>query len=59
MRNFILKGHICSSDSLDNLCIYENAYVVCKEGKTEGTGSFEKGYSFDAVVLDDSSLPHP
>lgn len=36
MRNFILKGHICSSDSLDNLCIYENAYVVCKEGKTEG-----------------------
>lgn len=22
-------------------------------------GSFEKGYEFDAVVLDDSVLPHP
>ena len=39
----------------------ESFYLATKGGGSffGKAGSFEKGYEFDAVVLDDSSLPHP
>ena len=41
---------------------FEEAFYMATKGGGEffgETGSFDKGYEFDAVVLDDSILPHP
>lgn len=47
--------------SLAPLSMEEAFYLASKGGGAffGKTGSFEKGYQFDAVVLDDSSLAHP
>lgn len=36
MADFVLKGHICYSESKNELIIRENAYVVCVGGKSKG-----------------------
>ncbi len=41
---------------------FENAFYLATKGGGEffgKVGSFEKGYEFDAIVIDDSVLPHP
>ena len=41
---------------------FANAFYLATKGGGEffgRVGSFEDGYEFDAVVLDDSMLPHP
>lgn len=41
---------------------FEEAFFMATKGGGEffgKVGSFEKGYEFDAVVLDDSNAPHP
>lgn len=41
---------------------FENAFYLATKGGGEffgKVGSFDKGYEFDAVVIDDSVLPHP
>lgn len=41
---------------------FEEAFYMATKGGGEffgKVGSFEKGYEFDAVILDDSNLPHP
>ena len=41
---------------------FEEAFYMATKGGGEffgKVGSFEEGYEFDAVVLDDSALPHP
>ena len=47
--------------SLAPLMIEEVFYLATKGGGAffGKVGSFEKGYEFDAVVLDDSTLRHP
>lgn len=47
--------------SLAPLTIEEVFYLATKGGGAffGKVGSFEKGYEFDAVVLDDSTLRHP
>ena len=45
-----------------NPVTFEEAFYMATIGGGEffgKVGSFEKGYAFDAVVLDDSSLLHP
>lgn len=48
-------------DSLKPLTVPEVFYLGTKGGGAffGKVGSFEAGYEFDAVVLDDESLPHP
>ena len=43
------------------LVFSEAFYLATKGGGTffGNVGSFEEGYEFDAVVMDDSVLPHP
>ena len=50
-----------SDDSLKSLTIDEAFYLGTKGGGAffGEVGSFEKGFELDALVLDDSSLPHP
>lgn len=36
MRNYVIKGNICYSRTSKELCIAENGYVVCKDGKSAG-----------------------
>jgi len=50
-----------SDDSLKPLTIPEIFYLATKGGGEffGKVGSFEKGYEFDAVVLDDSNIPSP
>lgn len=36
MKNYVLKGNICYSRSKDELCIVENGYVVCENGRSAG-----------------------
>ena len=36
MADFVLKGHICYSESKNELITRENAYVVCVGGKSKG-----------------------
>jgi tRNA nucleotidyltransferase (CCA-adding enzyme) len=50
-KSFVLEGHICRTVTPKELDLH---VAVC--GKV---GSFEEGYEFDAVVLDDSILAHP
>ena len=41
---------------------FEEAFFMATKGGGEffgKVGSFEEGYEFDAVVLDDSNAPHP
>ena len=40
MGNFVLKGHICYSESPQKIATLENGYVVCMDGKSQGV--FEK-----------------
>lgn len=48
-------------DSQKPLTIEEAFYMATAGGGSffGKVGSFEKGYEFDAVILDDSNLPHP
>lgn len=48
-------------DSIHPLTFTEAFYMATKGGGEffGNAGSFEEGYEFDAVVLDDSTLPHP
>ena len=39
MADFVLKGHICYSESKNELITRENAYVVCVGGKSKGVFS--------------------
>lgn len=50
-----------TDDSLEALTAEEVFYMATKGGGAffGKVGSFEKGYEFDAVVLDDSRLKHP
>lgn len=50
-----------ADDSLEALTAEEVFYMATKGGGAffGKVGSFEKGYEFDAVVLDDSRLKHP
>ena len=36
MRNYVIKGNICYSRTRKELCIVENGYVVCRDGKSAG-----------------------
>ena len=40
MRNYVMKGDICFSKTINELCIMENGYLVCENGKCAGV--FEK-----------------
>lgn len=48
-------------DSQKPLSLEESFYMATAGGGSffGNTGSFEKGCEFDAVILDDSNLPHP
>ena len=35
-RTFVLKGTICYSNSLTELSITENGYLVCEDGRCAG-----------------------
>lgn len=35
-EKFILKGNICYSENKDRIEIFENSYLICKEGKSMG-----------------------
>jgi len=35
-KDFILKGNLCYSKDKDSLCVAEQQYVVCVDGKSEG-----------------------
>ena len=42
--------------------VFSEAFYLATKGGGEffgSVGSFEEGFEFDAVVLDDSVLPHP
>ena len=42
--------------------VFSEAFYLATKGGGEffgKVGSFEEGYEFDAVVMDDSVLPHP
>ena len=56
-KSFVLKGNLCYTKEPGAPELRENAYVVCADGICKGI--FEEGYEFDAIVLDDSLLPHP
>ncbi len=55
-----LRWRICD-DSLEALTSEEVFFMATKGGGEffGKVGSFEPGYEFDAVVLDDSRLAHP
>lgn len=36
MKNYVLKGNICYSKTSNELCVIENGYIVCKNGKCAG-----------------------
>ena len=36
MKTYALKGHICYSKDKDTLCISENSFIVCDEGRCTG-----------------------
>lgn len=48
-------------ESLAPLKVEEAFYMATKGGGQffDKVGSFEEGYEFDAVIIDDSTLPHP
>ena len=58
-KSFVIKGNICQTKTSNALDLHENAFVVCVDGIFGKVGSFEEGYEFDAVVMDDTVLPHP
>ena len=35
-KDFILKGDICFSESLTNMCTFKDSYVVCVDGRSKG-----------------------
>ncbi len=35
-RTFVIKGDICFSKSVKELCTYENHYLICEDGKCKG-----------------------
>lgn len=52
MKDFILKGNVLYSQSKDEICAYENAYVVCKDGVCKGVfGSVPDKFK-DLEVID-------
>ena len=52
MGDFVLKGHICYSESKNELITRENAYVVCVGGKSKGVFS-ELPQKYAALPLKD------
>ena len=36
VRNYVIKGNICYSKTSNEMCIVENGYVVCEDGKCAG-----------------------
>ena len=36
MKAFAVKGHICSSTDPDQIKIYENSYLICRDGRCDG-----------------------
>lgn len=38
-KNFVLKGNICYSKNKNEINVYENAYLVCKDNKSKGVFS--------------------
>ena len=52
MADFVLKGHICYSESKNELITRENAYVVCVGGKSKGVFS-ELPQKYAALPLKD------
>ena len=52
MGDFVLKGHICYSESKNELITRENAYVVCIDGKSKGVFS-ELPQQYAALPLKD------
>ena len=34
MNNFIMKGDICYSETSDTLRLYEDAYLICENGRS-------------------------
>lgn len=36
MKNYVFKGNICYSESREELCITENGYAVCEDGRCAG-----------------------
>ncbi|MBQ5668742.1 MAG: amidohydrolase family protein [Peptococcaceae bacterium] len=52
MADFVLKGHICYSESKNELITRENAYVVCVGGKSKGVFS-ELPQQYAALPLKD------
>lgn len=53
--------HTLIDNNLPSLTFAEGFYMATKGGGEffGKVGSFEKGYEFDAVIIDDSILPHP
>ena len=49
MKDFVLKGNICYSESYDNLVTCENGYLVCVDGKSCGV--------FEALPEEYTALP--
>jgi hypothetical protein len=36
MIDFVIKGHVCYSETQTNIRVVENGYLVCMEGKCQG-----------------------
>ena len=52
MKDFVLKGNICYSVTPTELVTMENAYVVCKDGKSCGVFKELEGEYKDLPVID-------
>ena len=52
MKDFVLKGNICYSETPTRLVTRENAFVVCKDGKSCGVFDELPGEYADLPVLD-------
>ncbi len=49
MNNFVLKGHVCYSETPEKLITYENGYVICVDGKSQGV--------YEALPAEYEALP--
>lgn len=55
MKNYVIKGNICYSKAMDELCTAENSYVVCESGLCGGVyGKLPEKYeSFPCFDFED------
>ena len=66
-KSCVLKGNVSKmyfrmvDEKMKPLVFPEAFYLATKGGGAffGKVGSFEEGYEFDAIVMDDSILPHP